>query len=104
VLEAEVFRRGVTGYEEPVFYRGEHVADVRKYDSTLLLALLNAHGRKRGYSRDPRVQLSGEVRQMHTVHITTTKRREYGGKTGPHSIGAAKEEMPPVNNGAGEGA
>ncbi len=86
-LEAEVFRRGVVGYEEPVFYKGSHVADITKYDSSLLLAQLNAHGKKRGYTRDSRVQLSGQIDQKHTVRVTTDRKRTYGGKTGPSSNG-----------------
>lgn len=41
-LEAEALRRGVEGWEESVFYHGEEVGAIRKYDSQLLLALLKA--------------------------------------------------------------
>jgi hypothetical protein len=43
VLEAEVFRRAVTGVQKPVFYQGKQVATVTEYDSSLLLALEKAH-------------------------------------------------------------
>ena len=40
VLTEEVRRRGVDGIEEPVFYKGELVATVRKYSDNLLMFLL----------------------------------------------------------------
>ena len=39
-LTEEVHRRAVDGITEPVFYRGEMVATVRKYSDTLLMFLL----------------------------------------------------------------
>ena len=36
VVERELHRRAVEGYEEPVFYRGEEVGKVRKYSDRLL--------------------------------------------------------------------
>lgn len=103
-LESEVFRRGVMGWDETTYELPKKpVKDkegnmivipipskiVTKYDSTLLLAQLNAHGKKRGYTRDSRVQLSGEITQKHTVVVTTDKRRTYGQRNG------ATEEVPP---------
>ncbi len=82
-LEAEAFRRGVIGYEVPVYHGGKLAGTIRKYSDILLLALLNAHGKSRGYSRDSRMQLSGQIEQKHTVRVTTDKRRTYGGKNGP---------------------
>ncbi|MEE8347342.1 MAG: hypothetical protein V3S20_08350 [Dehalococcoidia bacterium] len=87
VLEAEVFRRGVTGVEVPKSIGGQREL-VREYDTTLLLAQLNAHGKKRGYTRESRIQLSGQIDQKHTVRVTTDKRRTYAGKAGPSSNGA----------------
>lgn len=40
MLEAEARRRAVHGWDEPVFWKGEQVGSVRKYDSTLLIFLL----------------------------------------------------------------
>ncbi len=40
LLEQEARRRAVEGWDEPVFYQGEPVGAVRKYDSTLLIFLL----------------------------------------------------------------
>ncbi len=39
----EAVRRGMEGYEEPVFYEGAQVATVRKYSDSLLGRLLSAH-------------------------------------------------------------
>lgn len=38
-VEAEIHRRAVVGYEEPVFYRGDKTDTIRKYSDSLLLAL-----------------------------------------------------------------
>jgi hypothetical protein len=39
-LEAEVYRRGVEGVNEPVWYQGQRCGVVRKYSDTLLIFLL----------------------------------------------------------------
>ena len=39
-MEAEVHRRGVEGFEEPVFYQGREVGKVRKYSDNLLMFML----------------------------------------------------------------
>ena len=41
MLEREADRRAVDGTEEPVFYRGEKVGDIRRYSDTLLIFRLN---------------------------------------------------------------
>lgn len=41
-LEREAFRRGVEGWEEPVFYKGVEVGSIRKYSDALLILLLKA--------------------------------------------------------------
>lgn len=43
LLEEEARRRAVDGWEEPVFYKGEQVSAVRRWDSRLLEVLLRAH-------------------------------------------------------------
>ncbi len=42
-MEAELYRRGVEGYDQPVFFGGEQVGTRKEYDSALLLAGLKAH-------------------------------------------------------------
>ena len=41
-MEAEAYRRGMKGVDEPVFYKGDKVADVRKYSDTLLIFMLKS--------------------------------------------------------------
>ena len=41
-LEDEAVRRGMQGWEEPVYYKGEEVGSVRRYSDTLLITLLKA--------------------------------------------------------------
>jgi hypothetical protein len=51
-LEAEVYRRGVQGVDEPVgWYRGQAGGTVKKYSDLLLLALLRAHAPERWRER-----------------------------------------------------
>jgi hypothetical protein len=42
-LEAEARSRALEGTEEPVFYQGRHVANVRKKSDMLLMFLLNGY-------------------------------------------------------------
>lgn len=42
-LVAEARRRAVTGVDEPVFYLGQQVGNVRKYSDRMLEILLKAH-------------------------------------------------------------
>jgi hypothetical protein len=42
LLEAEAFRRGHDGVDEPIFYQGEECGTVRKYSDGLLTLLLKA--------------------------------------------------------------
>jgi hypothetical protein len=42
-LRDEVYRRGVEGWNEPVFYKGDKCGDIRRYDSSLLLAHLKRY-------------------------------------------------------------
>ena len=40
MLEREAIRRAVEGWDEPVFQKGKHVGNVRKYSDTLLIFLM----------------------------------------------------------------
>ena len=40
MLEAEVIRRGAHGIDEPVFYQGKVVGQIRKYSDNLLMFML----------------------------------------------------------------
>lgn len=41
-IQAEIYRRGVEGIEEPIFYKGEQVGSVRRYSDKLLIVLAKA--------------------------------------------------------------
>ena len=41
-VEEEIHRRGVEGYKEDVYFRGEKVGETTKYSDTLLLARMKA--------------------------------------------------------------
>ncbi|KKN17123.1 hypothetical protein LCGC14_0968940 [marine sediment metagenome] len=41
-IEAEILRRGVEGWNEPVFYKGEETGKIRKYSDILLIFLAKA--------------------------------------------------------------
>ena len=42
VMEAEAYRRGVTGVEKPIFHQGLEVGKVREYSDVLLIFQLKA--------------------------------------------------------------
>lgn len=42
-MEREMYRRGVQGVLEPVFYQGRVVGTIRRYDSNLLVRLMEAN-------------------------------------------------------------
>jgi hypothetical protein len=42
-VEMEARRRGVEGWEEPVFYKGEQCGTIRRYSDRMLELLLKAH-------------------------------------------------------------
>lgn len=45
--EAELYRRGVKGWSEPVFYKGNKVASIRKFDTRALELVLKANRPKK---------------------------------------------------------
>lgn len=42
-LEVEAIRRGSSGWDEPVYYQGTKVGSIRKYDSQIMIRLLEGH-------------------------------------------------------------
>lgn len=46
-IETEIHRRGVLGWDEPVFYQGALCATIRKYSDTLLIFLAKANNPKK---------------------------------------------------------
>ena len=57
-LEAEARRRGVEGWDEPVFHQGVQVATIRRYSDRMLELLLKAH-RPKLFRDSAKVELSG---------------------------------------------
>ena len=60
ILIAETRRRGFAGWDEPVWYQGEVVGTVRKYDSSLLKTLLEAY-RPSMFRSNYKVEHSGQI-------------------------------------------
>lgn len=42
-MEAEAFRRAVTGTNKPIYHQGEKIDTVKEYSDTLLIFLMKAH-------------------------------------------------------------
>lgn len=63
-IDQEIYRRGVTGVLEPVFHMGKEVAQIRKYDTTLLIFL--AKGLMPEKYRD---NFKGEIVTQGTVKV-----------------------------------
>lgn len=55
-IEREAIRRAVEGVDEPVFYRGDVVGNIKRYSDQLLIALLKMRGR---YVERTKQELSG---------------------------------------------
>ena len=53
-VEAEMHRRAIEGWEEPVFYRGRQVGTIRRFDSKLLEVLAKA-GKPQKYRENVKV-------------------------------------------------
>lgn len=60
VLREEAMRRVMEGYEQPVFYKGEKVATVRRYNDSLLINLLRLEIVRRRYREEKRAVREGE--------------------------------------------
>ncbi len=56
-LEAEARRRGVEGYDQPVYQGGEQVGTIRKYSDRMLEILLKGHNHR--FRDRASVELSG---------------------------------------------
>jgi hypothetical protein len=62
-IEDEMLRRGVEGWDEPVYQKGELVGHVRKYSDQMLAQLHRI--RRPDLYRDALVDLSTTVNQLH---------------------------------------
>lgn len=60
-LEAELHRRGVEGWDEPVYQKGDHVGDVRRFSDACLLAKTKKCVRGYGDRTELDVKVQGGV-------------------------------------------
>lgn len=67
-LEAEAYRRAVTGVQKPLVSAGKYVTDVTEYSDSLLTLLLRARRPER-YRERHTVEHSGEVTHTQTTAI-----------------------------------
>ena len=67
LLEAEAWRRAVTGIDKPVFYKGKVVASIKKYSGPLLMFLLEAH-------RPQKFRDGGKVEQPGAIDVGVGRR------------------------------
>lgn len=65
-LEDEARRRAYEGYDEPIFYKGQQVSLVKKYDPILLMFLLKAH-------RPEKYRESHEIKFPEGINVTVKK-------------------------------
>jgi len=62
-MEQEAWRRGVEGFEKPVFQGGNEVGRVREYSDTLLVLMLKAN-RPKKYRDTSSIELTATATQM----------------------------------------
>ena len=70
-IDREIYRRGVEGVKEPVFYNGKRVDHITKYDTTLLIFLakgLMPGKYKDNYKAD--ISLNGSIKTSHDINLT----------------------------------
>ena len=59
-IESELYRRGIMGVDEPVYYKGQVVGYIRKYSDTCLIAMANAEKPEK-YRYNQKVELDGDL-------------------------------------------
>lgn len=77
-LEAEAFRRGHDGVEEPVFHQGEICGAVKKYSDTLLIVMLKARAPEK-YRERYDMKHGGKVDHNVTMDAAKSVLRVTGG-------------------------
>ncbi len=80
-IRAEIYRRGVTGWKEPVFYKGMKVESIRKFSDTLLI--FEAKRRMPDYRDSPQAIAEAKItlvkvggKEPRTVQELTTEELE----------------------------
>lgn len=70
VLETVIYDHAINGWDEPVFYEGEEVGTVRKYDHNLMVKVAKRNGRLLGddsWEEKKVVEHQGQQTVNHTV-------------------------------------
>ena len=79
-IEQEIHRRGVEGWEEPVYHGGQQVGVVRRYSDTLLIFLakgmMPAKYRDRHEVTHDLVGLAGQYAELPKKGLLGSKRRQ----------------------------
>ena len=74
-LEQEARRRGVTGWDEPVWYKGEECGAVRKFSDTLLIFMMK--GAMPDKYRD-NINVQGEIKVDLGTLVAAARKRANG--------------------------
>ena len=84
-MEREARRRGLEGWDEPVFYQGAQLATVRKYSDRMLELLLRGHRPERYKDRFEHTgPVGGPIQLDLSVELTdaSTKARNHERRIG----------------------
>lgn len=98
ILEAEIHRRAVEGWLEPVFYQGAAVGAVRKWDSNLLQFHAKRHIPEYREKQQVELSLSGGVLLVHAQHTSAADWEQQARK-----VEADMPKLPGPQNGNGNG-
>lgn len=73
-VEAELHRRAVEGYLEPIYYLGQEVGEVRKYSDSLLLARIRAVAPE--YRQKQQIEHTGgvDIKPIDMQSLTSSQR------------------------------
>ena len=98
-LEEEIHRRGMEGWQEPVFYRGEVIGAIRKFDSNLLMFHAKRHIPEYREKQQVDLTLSGGVLLVHAAHPTAADWEKHA-----RAVESQRPQLPgPNGNGNGNG-
>lgn len=72
-IDEEIYRRGITGYAEPVFHNGKITGKVRKYSDTLLIFLakgVNPQKYRENYTINHKGKVAGSIKHNHNIDFS----------------------------------
>jgi hypothetical protein len=90
-LEAEVRRRGMEGWEEPVYYNGVECGRIRKYDSKLLMFLLRALRPEKIRDHAPVCPTGDRPGRVEVVYVNDWRDNDW---RDPPAVAATRPERP----------